>query len=76
MPPSRMISDPVIFLLWGSFAKGKRELITNPIHCIIESAHPSPFSAYKGFFCTKPFSKTNEFLKNNNIKEINWEIKN
>jgi len=69
-------NEPVVFLLWGSFAKGKRELITNPIHCIIESAHPSPFSAYKGFFGTKPFSKTNEFLKKNNIKEINWEIKN
>lgn len=68
--------EPVVFLLWGSFAKSKRELITNPIHCIIESAHPSPFSAYKGFFGTKPFSKTNEFLRNNNIKEINWEIKN
>jgi len=69
-------TEPVVFLLWGSFAKGKKELITNPIHCVIESAHPSPFSAYKGFFGTKPFSKTNEFLKNNNIKEINWEIKN
>ncbi|MBE6153882.1 MAG: uracil-DNA glycosylase [Firmicutes bacterium] len=69
-------TEPVVFLLWGSFAKSKKELITNPIHCVIESAHPSPFSAYKGFFGTKPFSKTNEFLKNNNIKEINWEIKN
>jgi len=69
-------TEPVVFLLWGSFAKSKKELITNTIHCIIESAHPSPFSAYKGFFGTKPFSKANEFLKNNNIKEINWEIKN
>lgn len=68
-------TEPVVFLLWGSFAKSKRELITNPIHCIIESAHPSPFSAYKGFFGTKPFSKTNDFLRKNNIKEINWEIK-
>ncbi len=69
-------TEPVVFLLWGSFARSKKELITNPKHCIIESAHPSPFSAYKGFFGTKPFSKTNEFLKNNSIKEINWEIKN
>lgn len=67
---------PVVFILWGSFAKSKKMLITNPIHCIIESAHPSPFSAHKGFFGTKPFSKANEFLKQNNIKEINWEIKN
>ncbi len=65
----------VVFLLWGSFARSKRALITNPIHCIIESAHPSPFSAYKGFFGTRPFSKANEFLKKNNIKEVNWEIK-
>ena len=66
---------PVVFILWGSFAKSKKALITNPIHHIIESAHPSPFSANKGFFGTKPFSRTNEFLKANNIKEINWEIK-
>lgn len=66
---------PVVFILWGSFARSKKALITNPIHHIIESAHPSPFSAHKGFFGTKPFSRTNEFLKEHNIKEINWEIK-
>ncbi|MBQ7140850.1 MAG: uracil-DNA glycosylase [Bacilli bacterium] len=66
---------PVVFILWGSFARNKKYLITNKIHHIVESAHPSPFSAYKGFFGTKPFSKTNEFLRKNNIKEINWEIK-
>lgn len=66
---------PVVFILWGSFAKSKKTLIINPVHCIIESAHPSPFSANKGFFGTKPFSRTNEFLKEHNIKEINWEIK-
>ena len=66
---------PVVFILWGSFAKSKKVLITNPIHHIIESAHPSPFSAHKGFFGTKPFSRTNDFLKSQNIKEINWEIK-
>lgn len=66
---------PVVFILWGSFAKSKKALITNPIHHVIESAHPSPFSAHKGFFGTKPFSKTNKFLKEHNIKEINWEIK-
>jgi uracil-DNA glycosylase len=49
-------------------------LITNPKHLVIESAHPSPFSAQNGFFGSKPFSKTNNFLKKNNIKEINWKL--
>lgn len=66
---------PVVFILWGSFARSKKKLITNPIHLVIESAHPSPLSAYNGFFGSKPFSKTNEFLIKNNIKPINWEIK-
>lgn len=64
--------EPVVFILWGNFAKGKKELITNPKHLVIESAHPSPFSARNGYFGSRPFSKTNEFLKKNNIKEINW----
>ena len=66
---------PVVFILWGNFARSKKVFITNPIHYIIESPHPSPFSANSGFFGSKPFSKTNEFLKNNNIKEIDWTIK-
>ena len=65
---------PVVFILWGNFAKTKKELITNPKHLIITSAHPSPFSARNGFFESKPFSKTNEFLKENNIKPINWQL--
>jgi len=65
---------PVVFLLWGSFAKSKKELITNKNHYIIESAHPSPFSANKGFFGTKPFSRANEFLKQNSQNEVNWKI--
>ena len=65
---------PVVFILWGQYAKNKKYLITNKKHLIIESAHPSPFSAYNGFFGSKPFSKTNAFLKKNNIKEINWKI--
>ena len=64
--------DPVVFILWGNFAREKAKLITNPQHLVIESAHPSPFSARNGFFGSKPFSKTNEFLKRNNKKEINW----
>lgn len=66
---------PIVFILWGNFAKEKAKYITNKKHLIITSAHPSPFSARYGFFGSKPFSKTNEFLKQNNIKEINWQIK-
>lgn len=65
---------PVVFILWGSYARNKKELITNPNHYIIESPHPSPFSARTGFFGSKPFSKTNEFLKSKGIKEINWRV--
>ncbi len=67
---------PIVFILWGSFARNKKNLITNSIHYIIESPHPSPFSAHHGFFGSKPFSKTNNFLKSKNLKPINWEIKN
>ena len=67
--------EPVVFILWGGFARSKKKLITNPKHYIIESAHPSPLSAYNGFFDSKPFSKTNDFLIKNNLKPINWEIK-
>ena len=63
---------PVVFILWGNFAKEKVKFITNPIHCVITSPHPSPFSARYGFFGSKPFSRTNEFLKSKNLKEINW----
>ena len=63
---------PIVFILWGSYARSKKELITNKNHYIIESAHPSPLSASRGFFGSKPFSKTNDFLKENNIKPIDW----
>ena len=65
---------PVVFILWGNFARSKKNLITNPKHYIIESTHPSPFSANYGFFGSKPFSKTNEFLKKNHLKEIDWHV--
>ena len=63
--------DPVIFVLWGNFARSKKELITNKQHKIIESPHPSPLSASRGFFGSKPFSKINNYLKESN-KKINW----
>lgn len=66
--------EPVVFILWGSYARNKKDLITNPNHLIIESPHPSPFSARTGFFGSKPFSKTNEFLKSKGLKEINWRV--
>ena len=67
--------EPIVFILWGNFARSKKNLITNKNHYIIESPHPSPFSAYNGFFGSKPFSKTNNFLKKNGLNPINWQIK-
>ncbi len=64
--------EPVVFILWGSYARSKKELIKNKRHLIIESVHPSPLSANHGFFGSKPFSKTNDYLKKHNIKEIEW----
>lgn len=66
--------EPVVFILWGNFAKEKASLITNPNHLIITSPHPSPFAARYGFFGSKPFSKTNEFLKSKGLKEIEWDL--
>lgn len=66
--------EPIVFILWGNFAKAKQKLITNPKHLVLTSAHPSPFSAYYGFFGSKPFSKTNEFLIQNNQTPINWNL--
>ena len=66
---------PVVFILWGSYARSKKELITNKKHFIIESAHPSPLSAHNGFFGSRPFSRTNNFLIEHRLKPINWEIK-
>ena len=63
--------EPVIFVLWGNFARSKKEFITNSRHYIIESAHPSPLSASRGFMGSKPFSKINNFLSKRN-KKINW----
>ncbi|MBB6445319.1 uracil-DNA glycosylase [Bacillus benzoevorans] len=67
---------PVVFILWGRFAQQKEQLITAPQHFIIKSPHPSPFSANKGFFGSKPFSRTNAFLQKIRSEEINWQITN
>lgn len=64
--------DPVIFILWGNYARSKKKLITNKNHYIIESAHPSPLSASRGFFDSKPFSKTNNILNSINKESIRW----
>ena len=60
----------------GSFARSKKALITNKNHLVIESTHPSPFSARSGFFGSRPFSKTNDYLKKNKIKEVNFTLPN
>lgn len=65
---------PVVFILWGSQAREKKKMITNPKHLIIESAHPSPLSAYRGFFGSRPFSRCNEYLEANGIKAVDWQI--
>ena len=66
--------DPIIFVLWGNDAKKKQEYITNPNHFILTAAHPSPLSAYNGFFGCKHFSKINEILIKNNKKPIDWQL--
>lgn len=67
--------DVIVYILWGNFAKSKKYLITNPKHYIIESSHPSPFSARNGFFGSKPFSKCNKILINNGLTQIDWTVK-
>lgn len=67
---------PIVFILWGKPAQTKKKMLTNPKHLILEAPHPSPLSAYRGFFGSKPFSKTNEYLKENGIEPIDWQIEN
>jgi uracil-DNA glycosylase len=69
-------TNPLVFILWGKNAESKQSLITNPIHHIIKSVHPSPLSAYRGFFNSKPFSNTNSFLTSHGTKPIDWQIEN
>ena len=67
---------PIVFLLWGSPARRKKALIRNPKHLIIESPHPSPLSAYNGFFGSRPFSRANEYLEKSGVEPIDWQIEN
>ena len=66
--------DPVVFILWGNNARAKKKFITNERHLVLEGVHPSPLSAYRGFFGSKVFSKTNEFLKERYGRGIDWTV--
>ena len=71
----RLVNDldrPVVFILWGGYARKKKALITNGQHLVLESAHPSPLSSYRGFFGSRPFSKTNAFLTKHQEAPIDW----
>ena len=67
---------PLVFLLWGRPAQNKKPMLTNPKHLILEAPHPSPLSAYRGFFGCRHFSQANEFLQSHGIKPIDWQIEN
>lgn len=65
-------NEPIVFMLWGAYARSKKGYVTNPNHLVLECAHPSPLSAYNGFFGCRHFSKCNEFLTQNGLKPIDW----
>lgn len=67
---------PIVFILWGKPAQMKKSMLNNPNHLILEAPHPSPLSAYRGFFGSRPFSKTNNFLMENGAAPIDWQIEN
>ena len=67
---------PMVFVLWGKPAQRKKEMIHNPKHLILESPHPSPLSAYRGFFGSRPFSRINAYLEQNGLEPIDWQIEN
>ena len=67
---------PMVFILWGRPAQMKKSMLDNPKHLILEAPHPSPLSAYRGFFGSRPFSKTNAFLEANGLTPIDWQIEN
>ncbi|NBK94125.1 uracil-DNA glycosylase [bacterium 1XD21-13] len=67
---------PMVFILWGSPAQKKAAMLHNPKHLILKAPHPSPLSAFRGFFGSRPFSQTNEFLERNGLTPIDWQIEN
>ncbi|MCI9163460.1 MAG: uracil-DNA glycosylase [Lachnospiraceae bacterium] len=67
---------PIVFILWGRPAQTKKAMLNNPKHLILEAPHPSPLSAHRGFFGSRPFSKTNAFLESNGLAPIDWQIEN
>ena len=67
---------PMVFILWGRPAQSKKMMLNNPKHLILEAAHPSPLSAFRGFFGSRPFSKTNQFLTGHGLEPIDWQIEN
>ncbi|MBR1701359.1 MAG: uracil-DNA glycosylase [Lachnospiraceae bacterium] len=67
---------PIVFILWGKPAQAKQAMLNNPNHLILTAPHPSPLSAYRGFFGSKPFSKTNAFLQARGVEPIDWQIEN
>jgi len=67
-------SESVVFILWGSYAQKKAAFIDADKHCVIKSAHPSPLAAYRGFWGSKPFSKTNDYLQQHGKTPINWQL--
>lgn len=70
------VDRPIVYLLWGRPAQSKIPMLTNPKHLILKAPHPSPLSAYRGFFGCKHFSQTNDFLKANGVEPIDWQIEN
>lgn len=67
---------PIVYILWGRPAQMKKSMLNNPKHLILEAPHPSPLSSYRGFFGSRPFSKTNQFLEEHGVKPIDWQIEN
>ena len=67
---------PIVFILWGAPAQRKARMLTNPKHLILKAPHPSPLSAYRGFFGSKPFSQTNDYLRAHGVEPIDWQIEN
>ena len=70
------VDRPIVFLLWGNFARSKKAMLTNPNHLVLEAPHPSPLSAHRGFFGCRHFSKANEFLTVHGVQPIDWQIEN